>query len=126
MKSILFSTILISFLVGIGATYAIMKPKLETSTATSNTVSNMGMSGHNMADMSMSSMNSELKDRSGDDFDKAFLEMMIEHHQGAIDMANAAKDNAKHSEIKAMADDIISAQSNEIEQMKNWQKQWGY
>lgn len=81
---------------------------------------------HSRADMSMSAMNTELKGKSGDDFDKAFIEMMIEHHQGAIDMANAAKANAKHSEIKAMAADIISAQNREIEQMKDWQKQWGY
>lgn len=89
MKSTLLSAILIGFLVGIGATYAVMKPKTQANTATSNTVTDMGMSGHNMTDMSMSSMNSELKVRRGDDFDKAFLEMMIEHHQGAIDMANA-------------------------------------
>jgi uncharacterized protein (DUF305 family) len=41
-------------------------------------------------------------------------------------MANAAKSNAKHSEIKMMADEIISAQAKEIEQMKDWQSQWGY
>ena len=35
--------------------------------------------------MSMADMNTELKGKTGDDFDKAFIEMMIEHHQGAIE-----------------------------------------
>ncbi len=74
----------------------------------------------------MDTMRDSLKGKSEDDFDKAFLSEMIIHHEGAIDMAQEAKTNAKHEEIKAMADDIISAQSKEIEQMKQWQKEWGY
>jgi uncharacterized protein (DUF305 family) len=62
----------------------------------------------------------------GDDFDKAFLSEMIVHHQGAIDMATLAKQNAKHDEIKKLADDIVVAQTKEIGEMKQWQQQWGY
>lgn len=76
--------------------------------------------------MTMDDMNNTLLQKTGDDFDKAFISGMIEHHQGAIDMANQAKLNAKHDEIKTMADDIISAQSKEIEMMQKWQKDWGY
>jgi uncharacterized protein (DUF305 family) len=76
--------------------------------------------------MSMDSMVGELKGKTGDDFDKAFVNLMIEHHQGAIDMANEAKVNAKHQEIKDLADNIISAQTKEIEMMHQWQKTWGY
>ncbi|HKR81378.1 MAG TPA: DUF305 domain-containing protein [Candidatus Saccharimonadales bacterium] len=76
--------------------------------------------------MTMSSMVDSLKGKTGDDFDKAFISGMIEHHQGAIDMANLAKASAKHQEIKSMADDIVSAQSKEIGQMKSWQSEWGY
>ena len=96
----------------------------------------MGMMGMNpdrthqqmMGDgsMSMGGMADELKNKSGDDFDRAFITQMIKHHQGAIDMANLAKQNAKHAEIKKMADDIISAQSKEIDQMRSWQIDWGY
>jgi uncharacterized protein (DUF305 family) len=78
------------------------------------------------ASMSMDDMMSELKGKTGDDFDKAFIEMMIPHHQGAIDMARAAQQSAKHQEIKNMADDIISAQQSEIDMMRGWQKSWGY
>lgn len=80
----------------------------------------------NHADMSMQDMTDGLADETGDAFDKAFLETMIVHHQGAIDMARAAQQKAKHPEIKDMADDIISTQQGEINQMKQWMKDWGY
>ena len=76
--------------------------------------------------MSMADMNTELENKTGDDFDKAFIEMMIEHHQGAVDMAILAKTRAKHDEIKTLSQDIISAQTNEISQMQQWQMGWGY
>jgi uncharacterized protein (DUF305 family) len=65
-----------------------------------------------------------LNNKTGDVFDKAFLSEMIAHHQGAIDMANAALKNAKHQEIKDLANAIISAQTKEINQMKEWQVTW--
>ncbi len=76
--------------------------------------------------MSMDDMVVSLKGKTGDEFDRAFLLGMIDHHQGAIDMANLAKQYAGHDEIKSMAEDIITAQTAEIEQMKQWQKDWGY
>lgn len=66
---------------------------------------------------------SELK---GEDYDRTFIASMIVHHQGAVDMAKLALTNAKRQELKAMANDIISAQSKEISDMESWQKQWGY
>lgn len=76
--------------------------------------------------MSMSDMTTSLKGKTGDDFDKAFISEMIVHHQGAIDMAKLAQANAKHDEIKKLADDIIAAQTKEIDEMQSWQQQWGY
>lgn len=76
--------------------------------------------------MGMDEMNKALKGKTGDDFDKEFTRLMIEHHQGAIDMANLAKVNAKHQEIKDLASSIISAQTSEINLMKEWMKNWGY
>jgi uncharacterized protein (DUF305 family) len=77
-------------------------------------------------DMSMNNMVSELSGRTGDDFDKAFLSEMIDHHQGAINMAKLVAAQAKHQEVKDLANGIITAQTSEIAQMKEWQKQWGY
>src|ERR1044072_9693453 len=73
--------------------------------------------------MSMSQMTDDLRGRTGDDFDKAFISSMIEHHQGAIDMAKLAKKNAKHDEVKDMSDDIVATQSAEIDMMKKWQNE---
>ena len=75
---------------------------------------------------SMEEMMESITEKTDDDFDKAFIEAMIVHHQGAIDMANEAKTAAKHQEIKDLADDIINAQTSEIEMMKSWQQTWGY
>mgnify|MGYP001569274451 CR=1 FL=1 len=80
----------------------------------------------NDMDMSMNDMTSSLKDKTDDDFDKAFISEMIIHHQGAIDMATLAKQNAKHNEIKNLADAIIIAQTKEISEMQSWQEQWNY
>lgn len=69
---------------------------------------------------------SALKEKKGDDFDRAFIDEMIAHHQGAIDMSMLSAANAKHDEIKQMSIEIISAQEKEINQMKKWNAQWGY
>ena len=76
--------------------------------------------------MSMVDMNEYLKDKTGDEFDQAFIDMMIAHHEGAVDMAIIAKSNAKHDEIKKLSDEIIAAQTKEISQMRQWQLDWGY
>jgi uncharacterized protein (DUF305 family) len=53
-----------------------------------------------------------------DDVDQAFAEMMIDHHEGAIRMAEIAEDRADHDEIKTLAGEIIDAQRREIDIME--------
>ena len=48
------------------------------------------------------------------DVDATFAEMMIEHHEGAIAMADAAKERGQHDEVKELAAAIIDAQEREI------------
>jgi uncharacterized protein (DUF305 family) len=55
---------------------------------------------------------------SGNATDAAFIADMTAHHQGAVEMAELAKDKADHAEIRTLADDIISAQEGEIATMK--------
>lgn len=62
--------------------------------------------------------------KTGDEFDQAFTSEMIEHHQGAIEMADLAATNAKHQELKDIAKDIISQQQQEIEQLREWRRNW--
>jgi uncharacterized protein (DUF305 family) len=114
---------IIGLLAGVVLTGAIMSFSGNSSWSRSGGM--MGDSSDHMS-MSMNDMADELREKSGDDFDKAFLEMMIDHHQGAVDMARETLKSAKHQELKTMANDIITAQEKEISQMKAWQKEWGY
>lgn len=87
---------------------------------------NHNINSSSMSSMSMDDMTADLKEKTGDDYDKAFIASMIAHHEGAVEMAKLSAKNAKHSEIKQLSTDIISAQEKEIRQMKEWQMNWGY
>ena len=76
--------------------------------------------------MNMNQMTESLQAKQGDDFDQAFISAMIEHHQGAVDMAKLSASNAKHDDIKQLSLGVIAAQEKEIDQMKQWQIDWGY
>jgi uncharacterized protein (DUF305 family) len=54
--------------------------------------------------------------------DVMFLQMMIPHHQQAIDISNIALKTSKDAELLALANTIIKAQTAEIVQMKSWLK----
>lgn len=56
--------------------------------------------------------------------DENFIEQMIPHHNDAIVMANIALSKAEHQEIKTLSSNIITSQSLEISQMKEWYKSW--
>lgn len=58
------------------------------------------------------------------EFDQAFIDMMVPHHQSAVEMARVALERAEHPEIQQMANDIIAAQAGEITQMHDWRQQW--
>lgn len=57
-------------------------------------------------------------------FDKAFIKEMIPHHQMAVMMAQMLERTTDRSEMKKLAADIISAQTKEINQMRQWYRQW--
>ena len=56
--------------------------------------------------------------RDSTDVNTDFAQMMITHHQSAIDMAELAEDRAERDELKDLAKAIISAQEREIEVMR--------
>ncbi len=84
-----------------------------------------GGGGAEMAGDMVEMMN-KLKGLTGEAYDEEFLKQMILHHEQAIEMSVDADTNAKRQEIKDLARDVITAQSAEIKQMKQWQKEWGY
>ena len=81
---------------------------------------------NSMSGVSMDDMTADLKNKTGDEFDKAFITSMIAHHEGAVEMAKLSAKSAKHDEIKTLSTNIISAQEKEISEMKQWQMDWGY
>jgi uncharacterized protein (DUF305 family) len=79
----------------------------------------MGMSAHDMG-MDMDMMGLE----DAEPFDRAFIDAMIAHHQGAIRMARVELEQGSDSQLHALCNAIIEAQSREIEQMNTWREHW--
>lgn len=51
-----------------------------------------------------------------------FLEQMIEHHEGAVEMAEEQVENGQNGEAVELAQQIIEAQRAEIQEMQEMQK----
>jgi uncharacterized protein (DUF305 family) len=83
------------------------------------------MSGMDSGDMSMDEMEGmmspeemgDLEAASGAEFDRMFLTMMIEHHEGAIKMAKTEQEAGEYPDATALAEDIETAQTAEITTM---------
>lgn len=72
---------------------------------------------HSMPGLMTPQQMTELTGLSGAAFDKMWLQMMVEHHQGAITMANDELKNGTNADAKKMAEAIIAAQQGEITTM---------
>ena len=57
-------------------------------------------------------------------YDLQFIDTMIAHHQGAIEMARLADGRAEHAELKELARKIVADQEREIAQMRKWRTEW--
>lgn len=94
--------------------------------ANAQTMNQHGMMGNNngmhMGMMGDASDMTALEEAA--DFDTAFVEHMIPHHQMAVMMANMLKGGTQRPEMKKLADDIVSAQTSEIDQMRSWLREW--
>jgi uncharacterized protein (DUF305 family) len=76
-----------------------------------------GMSGSMPGMMSDDDMK-KLEAAKGADFDKMWLDMMIKHHQGAVEMAKTELSKGSNADAKALAQKIIDAQQAEITEMQ--------
>jgi uncharacterized protein (DUF305 family) len=56
-------------------------------------------------------------------YDAQFIDSMIVHHQGAIEMANQVQQEAQKPELQTLAQNIITAQQAEIAQLQQWRKE---
>ncbi|GAA1476769.1 DUF305 domain-containing protein [Nocardioides aestuarii] len=59
-----------------------------------------------------------LEDADGDAFEEMWLEMMVEHHEGAIEMAEAEADDGEFHDTVELAEQIATTQAAEVEQME--------
>ena len=58
-------------------------------------------------------------------FDRAFIDAMVPHHESAIEMARSAEAaGLSNPELRQVADDILSTQQVEIDQLKQWRGEW--
>ncbi len=95
--------------------------ELPTGNQTMSTHGMMSNSGSLHMDMTGSDINNLDK---AADFDKVFITQMIPHHQMAVMMASMVKSGSSRTEIKDLADQIIIAQTAEIDQMRQWLADW--
>ena len=79
----------------------------------------MDMGGMEMDGMSQSEVMDELEGLDGSGFDQVFLERMVAHHQGAIEMAEQERAEGANPDAMALAGAIIDAQTAEIAEMQD-------
>jgi len=76
-------------------------------------------SGHSMSGMMSDSDMTDLDQASAKDAGKLFLQQMVQHHEGAVDMARSEVDKGKNTDAVAMAKSIVSSQTEQITQMQD-------
>jgi uncharacterized protein (DUF305 family) len=79
----------------------------------------MDHGGMEMDGMDQEGAMAELESLSGSEFDQRFLELMIAHHQGAIEMSEQEIADGENADARALARTIIDAQNAEITEMTN-------
>lgn len=69
-------------------------------------------------------LNAAAPDRRTARFEIEFMQGMIDHHAMAVEMAEICVRKAVHEELRRLCENIIAAQSAEIEQMQSWLSDW--
>jgi uncharacterized protein (DUF305 family) len=84
--------------------------------STSNSMNHEKIMDHNHSVMELGPADTE--------YDLRFIDAMIPHHEGAVIMAQDVLAKSQRTELLELATEIINAQEQEIEQMKQWRKNW--
>lgn len=77
-----------------------------------------GMGGGDMAGMMSDDDMTMLEELEGVEFDQQFLEMMAEHHRGAIEMAQTEIEDGQFSDAIALAEEIVESQTAEVQEIE--------
>jgi uncharacterized protein (DUF305 family) len=67
----------------------------------------------------MDKMMADMTTKPTGDVDRDFVAMMVPHHQGAVDMANAELKYGHNEQLRRLAQEIVASQSQEIVAMRN-------
>ncbi len=62
--------------------------------------------------------------KADNEFDLRFINGMIPHHEGALEMAKQALKNSDRPELQQLSKDILRSQQVEIDLMNQWKKDW--
>ena len=72
----------------------------------------------------MDTMMRALMAMSGADFEQGWLLMMVHHHQSAVDMSAQVPGRATRPELLQLASTVVTAQTREMKQMRDWAMAW--
>ena len=90
----------------------------KTGVSSDSKTDDHAMHGGMMGGMATEEEIEELSKLSSPEFDLLFLDLMILHHEGAIQMVEMIQ-NSANPEVKKLSQDIIEVQNSEIQEMKN-------
>jgi len=66
----------------------------------------------------------KLMSAKGEQFDRMFVDMMSQHHKGAIKMAQTAAPKLQHAEVKEFANKLVEMQKKDVAHMAEMKKSW--
>lgn len=104
----------IGLLIGSSISFAVINYKLDIQAK--ETTSNAVMV------RTINMMSRDLSQLRGEEFDRAYLQYMINAHEGVIALANKAKKQSQTKEVQTISDKIISSQALELDKMKQIQE----
>lgn len=77
-----------------------------------------------LMDRMMQTQIDQMASMSGDEFDRAFLDHMIVHHEVAIRMSAPISERLPHAQARDLASAVVTTQQAEIDQMRAWRSAW--